>query len=138
MLRFLLLFGVFGLAIHLWKGYDESKPIASPDSLGGFASVLMPSGAKPNTVLILAPKNCSSAAAQRADAMATQLTELGIPNQRSSRVTLSVTNFSEQEMVAMKTTEAVLRGEIPAVFVSGMGKANPGIDEVIAEYRRTH
>jgi len=37
----------------------------------------------------------------------------------------------------MKRTQAVLAGEIPAVFINGMGKSNPTADEAAAEYQRT-
>src|SRR5919198_4039076 len=49
----------------------------------GFVSVIMPEGASKNTVMIFAPLNCPSAGAQRADALASELTGRGIPNVRS-------------------------------------------------------
>ncbi|MCU7934942.1 MAG: hypothetical protein KZQ99_08690 [Candidatus Thiodiazotropha sp. (ex Dulcina madagascariensis)] len=137
LLRILLLLAMIGLALHLWKGFEASKSVALPNSPNGFVSVLMPSGAKSNTVLILAPKNCPSDAAQRAVALAARLTELGIPNQRSSNVTLMVTNPTEEQKAAMERSDEILKGEIPAVFINGVGKANPTVKEVVAEYRRT-
>jgi hypothetical protein len=32
---------------------------------------------------------------------------------------------------------AILNGEIPAVFINGVGKANPSAEEVLAEFERT-
>lgn len=32
---------------------------------------------------------------------------------------------------------AIMEGEIPAVLINGMGKANPTAEEVAAEYERT-
>src|SRR5688572_12044181 len=48
-----------------WKNRaDDVKPSAS-----GFVPVVMPNGTDANTVVILAPLNCPSDAAQRADAL---------------------------------------------------------------------
>ena len=38
---------------------------------------------------------------------------------------------------AFKRTSVVMEGEIPAVMMNGMGKSNPTLDEVLAEYERT-
>jgi hypothetical protein len=37
----------------------------------------------------------------------------------------------------MERAVDVLKGEIPAVFINGMGKSNPTAEEVAAEYQRT-
>jgi hypothetical protein len=31
----------------------------------------------------------------------------------------------------------VMTGELPIVLIDGMGKANPSIEDVVAEYKRT-
>jgi hypothetical protein len=38
-------------------------------------------------------------------------------------------------MPMLVRTNAVLSGEIPIVIINGMAKANPTVDEVVAEYR---
>ncbi len=126
-----------GVALYQWMKPDPMLAIASPDSPGGFAEVWMPEQARPGTVLILAPQNCPSDAAKRAEDMATQLTQLGIPNRVSSHASLSFRNIGEDEFAAVKRSETVLNGTIPAVFFNGMGKANPSVAEVVAEFRRT-
>lgn len=133
----LLLLAVAGGAYHWWSGRDALLLGDVEPSPSGFVPVLMPEGVRRNTVVILAPENCPSDAAQRADALAAALTREGIPNVRSSRYSTSVSDPTRAQMAAAHRASAVLNGEIPAVFVNGMGKANPGAAEVVAEYRRT-
>jgi hypothetical protein len=137
LVRVLLLVGLVGFGFYLWDGSKAPKTIASAESVRGFSPMMMPVGAIANTVLILAPENCSSAAAERADRLAAQLSELGIPNRRRSKVSFIVQNPTEAARAAVQRADAVLRGEIPAVFINGMGMANPGVDDVVAAYRST-
>lgn len=136
-LRILIVIGIVGFAVHWWKDRDVSHDRVAHTSPNGFVSAVMPEGAGPKAVVILAPVNCPSDAAQRADALSARLTELGIPNVRSSSYTASVTDPSDEQRAAMQRSLSVLKGEIPAVFLHGMAKANPTADEVVAEYRRT-
>lgn len=97
----------------------------------------MPDGAKANTVLILAPVDCPSDAAQRADALSEELARLGIPNIRSSSYSSNITDPTEEQKAGVERAVSVLNGEIPAVFINGMAKANPTVEEVAFEYERT-
>ncbi len=45
------------------------------------------------------------------------------------------TNPSAEQQAQLQRTVAVLNGGIPAVFFNGMGKANPTLDEVVAQVR---
>lgn len=120
-----------------WQVHQHSvataKLRAAADS-NGFVPVLVASGTPKNTAVILAALNCPSAQAKRADAMASRLSELGIPNFRSS--SYGVGGVTRDQAALIEQTSAVLGGEIPVVIVNGMAKANPTIDEVVAEYRR--
>lgn len=60
-----------------------------------------------------------------------------IPNERGNSFTLHVRNPTAAQQSAMKSAESVLAGEIPAVFINGMGKSNPSAEEVAGEYERT-
>jgi hypothetical protein len=123
--------------VHLWHVHERAvidrALLASADS-NGFVSVVMPPGALPDTVVVLAPLNCPSAQAKRADAMATQLTQMGIPIRRSNNY--SATIFNRDQMPLLTRTNAVWGGEIPIVIINGMAKANPTVDEVTSEIRR--
>ena len=123
--------------VRLWHMHERSvidrELLASADS-NGFVSVIMPDGAPPDTVLIFAAVNCPSAQAQRANAMATRLSEMGIPTQRTNNY--SVANVTRDQMPILTRTNAVMTGEIPIVLMNGVAKANPTVDEVASEYRR--
>ena len=140
-LQFIALAVIGGLAVQMWRGHGH--PAATFGTAGaeaspnGFVATTMPEGSSADTVLILAPVHCPSKAAQRADALARKLTDMGIPNKRGNSFSLHVPNPTAEQISAMKRTEAVLGGEIPAVFINGMGKSNPTADEIAAEYERT-
>jgi hypothetical protein len=135
--KWLLIAAMIGGGVHVWhiraRSVMDRELLALADS-NGFVSVATPNGATPNTVLILAALNCPSAQAKRADAMATQLSQMGIPTQRANNY--SVANVTREQMPMLMRTNAVLSGEIPVVIINGMAKANPTVDEVAAEYGR--
>ncbi|TAK76624.1 MAG: hypothetical protein EPO12_16235 [Aquabacterium sp.] len=138
--RILLLIGAVGLGWHEWQKHQADKIRAVADagtSATGFVPTAMPTVAKRNVVLILAPIDCPSDAAQRADALASELTRRGIPNERGASFSLSLNDPNAEERAAADRAVAVLNGTIPAVFINGMGKANPSADEVAAEFTRT-
>jgi hypothetical protein len=124
-------------AVRLWHMHERSslnrEMLATADS-NGFVSVIMPDDAPRNTVLIFAALNCPSAQAKRANAMATQLTQMGIPTQRTSNY--SAARLTRDQMPILARTNAVMGGEIPIVLINGVAKANPSVDEVVSEYRR--
>ncbi len=137
MARILIIIAVLGFAAYWYKNHNVSSSAAAQKSQNGFISVIMPDGAAANSVVILAPLNCPSDAAQRADALSARLTELGIPNVRSSSFSANIAAPTDEQSAAMKRSISILNGDIPAVFLRGMGKANPTAAEVAAEYRRT-
>jgi hypothetical protein len=126
-------------AYHFSHGRSAAHltPEQMASSPGEFISTAMPDGAEKNKVLILAPVNCPSAAAKRADLLASQLANMGIPVSRSNSFSLRIGNPSDDEKASMERAASVLRGEIPAVFINGMGKANPSAEEVATVYRQT-
>ena len=140
MLKLLVLVCGLLFSFHWWQTHDIAKhrhANIAQESPNGFTPVAMPDDAKDNTVLVFAPVNCPSKEAQRADALADGLTRQGIPNRRSSHFSLNFNQPTDEQQAAIKRTTAVLNGSIPAVFINGMAKSNPTLDEVVAEYRRT-
>jgi len=134
-----IVLAIAGGVYHFWHGRSSahvtSEQMAS--SPGEFISTAMPDGAEKDKVLVLAPVNCPSAAAKRADSLAAQLESMGIPVTRSNSFALRISNPSEEDKASMERAANVLRGEIPAVFVNGRGKANPSAEEVASVYRQT-
>jgi hypothetical protein len=136
--KWLIVLAALGFGYHLWQQHQAHALMAGVSaSPGGFVPTAMPDGVQPDTVLILAPVNCPSDAARRADALADELKRMGVPAVRGDRFALSVANPSDEQKAEADRAVAVLNGTIPAVFVNGMGKANPSAQEVADEWRRT-
>jgi hypothetical protein len=132
----LIAVAVIGLSVHLWHVHQRNALAREMDAFedsNGFVPVQMPNGAPRDTVVILAPVNCPSDGAQRADALARRLSALGIPNVRSNQYRASGVNLENRSN--LERAVAVLKGDVPAVFINGKGKSNPTADEVTDEYR---
>lgn len=136
-IRILLIIGLIGLGTHWWTEHREENALAAVTSANGFLPVPMPDNTPPNTVLIFAPINCPREGAQRAVALSKKLTELGIQNVQTSRYPSIVFQPTEEKLAAFKRLNVVMTGEIPIALVNGMGKANPSLDELVSEYKRT-
>ena len=104
-------------------------------SVNGFIPVVMPDGAAADTVIVFTPPDCPSRALNRTRALQEKLTGLGVPYVATSHYSLTgVERFNEGDITR---TKQVLEGTVPAVFVNGMGRANPDVHKVAAEYERT-
>lgn len=122
---------------QLFGDPDYEDLVAEAGTDNGFIPAMMLNGAKPDTVYIMTPKNCPSEAAQRAQRLAEQLNQRGIPNVRQSSFRAGVTNPTDEEKKLLEHSAAIVSGEIPAVFVNGMGSVNPSVQEVVGEFERT-
>ncbi len=125
-----------GAVYQLWSSHERTvaeRGLLAFQDTNGFVPVQTPPGTPPDKVIILAALNCPSAAAQRADAMAKRLTEMGIPNTRANHFSASITD--REQLPLLQRTSVVMGGEIPVVIVNGMAKANPTVDEVASEFR---
>ncbi len=125
-------------AYNWWSKRTPANDIApAAAEAGGFVSVEMPSGTPRNMVLVLAPPNCPSEQAQRAEALIRELTDMGIPVTRGSSFSFDIENPSAEQMAAVDRTVAVFKQGAPAVFINGMGMSNPTTSQVVAVYRST-
>jgi hypothetical protein len=123
--------------VHLWHVHARSvidRELFEAGDSNGFVAVVTPADWPIDKVVILAPLDCPSAQAKRADAMATQLSQMGIAVSRSNHYSAIVHN--RDQMPLLTRTNDVLGGEIPIVIINGMAKANPSVDEVAAEFGR--
>jgi hypothetical protein len=138
-LKVVLLVAAVGAGYHQWSKYASTRSDSegTRSESNGFVSVAMPPGAKRHTVLVFAPKNCPSEAAQRANHLAETLEGLGVPVQRSDHFSLEAASPSKEERERLTRTVAVLKGAIPAVFIDGMGASNPSVEAVLAQYNGT-
>lgn len=93
------------------------------------------SGASSQTVIVFAPADCPSDAAQRAEAIMGQLASEGVAAARSSEANFDFD--APPDEVTIKRINAVMtEGEMPVVFVNGKAKGNPSLGEIVVEYRR--
>lgn len=113
------------------SGNTSDVEIGAP--LSKFVSIPIPDGLPQSGIVIFAPKNCPSDAAQRAERLTGYLEERGIGFMRSQSANYN--NLTSQEEV--QRVMAVMNGDIPIVYVNGRAKANPTPEEVEAEYRRS-
>lgn len=97
----------------------------------GFVNLPTPQGYSANSVIVFAPPDCPEAAGLRADEMMRRLAQAGIPAVRASSANFSGSNFTADTVAHINS---VMAGELPAVFVRGTGKANPSVEETLAQY----
>jgi hypothetical protein len=122
--------------VHLWHVHERSvidrELLAAGDS-NGFVAVVTTADTPADTAVILAPVNCPSMQAKRADAMAVRLTQMGIAISRRNEYHAAI--HSRDQMPLLTRMNQVMSGEVPIVIINGMAKANPTVDEVAAEAR---
>jgi hypothetical protein len=111
------------------KGTASSSSDASR-STSGFIDMPTPQGHSAQSVIVFAPPNCPEEAGVRADEMMRRLAQEGIPAVRASSANFSGENLNIAQV------NSVMAGELPAVFVHGTGKANPSVEDTIAQYRK--
>jgi len=132
--KLLLVLAAAGFAYQYWtKHHQASEATASAsstESRNGFVDLPPVTGANPARVLVIAAEDCPEAAAQRADRLAEQLSQSGIPVTRAHEVSFNIPNASIAQRI-----NTVMNGEPPIVFVGGKAKSNPSLDEVTAEFK---
>lgn len=127
--------GLFG-GYQWWKGQEDHAAASTPNP-NGFVRVEMPDGASRNTVLVLAPPNCPSEQARRAESLVASLASQGIPVTRGSGIGFEVADPTPEQIAGIERAVAVFQKGAPAVFVNGMAMSNPTASQVVAEYRGT-
>jgi hypothetical protein len=132
----ILVFAASVGAYHWWDSTSKSDAhiVASRNA---FVPVQMPNGTPQHAVLVLAPPNCPSEEAQRAEALVQHLTEQGIPVARGNSISFEIVNPTPEQRAGVERAVAVFNGGAPAVFVNGMAMSNPTPAQTVVEYRRT-
>ncbi|MBI2307028.1 MAG: hypothetical protein HYU78_06955 [Rhodocyclales bacterium] len=132
-IKLMLLAGLVGGGWQYWNKQQTAAADVAAVSPSGFVALAVPDGGSATEVLILAPENCPSDAARRADDLADDLARQRIRVRRAHSVNFSIENGDAN---VTRRLQQVLNGEPPVVFVGNRGKANPTLAEVLAEYRR--
>ena len=119
-----------------WFGFQywQTHQTATGPIPNGFLALPTLTDADPKKVVVFAPENCPSEKARQADDLARQLASRNIPSIRSHDVSFTST---DPDPAIGARLNAVMNGELPIVFVNGRGKANPALEEILAEYRGT-
>jgi hypothetical protein len=135
---FTMILLVAGLAggYHWWHG-RSAQAATSAENANGFVAVEMPDGANRNAVLVLAPRNCPSAQAQRAEALVAGLEQQGIPVVKGDTMSFDIVNPSAEQQAGVERAVAVFNEGAPAVFIAGMAMSNPTTAQATSEYRRS-
>ena len=134
---FTLILLIAGLAggYHWWHG-RSAHAAASAGNENGFVPVVMPDGASRNAVLVLAPRNCPSEQARRAEALIAGLEQQGIPVVKGDSMSFDIGNPTSEQRAGVERAVAVFNQGAPAVFVDGMAMSNPSVAQAASEYRR--
>jgi hypothetical protein len=112
--------GTGGLACHAAR------------STSGFATLPAVRGQSPAAVLVVAAEDCALEDAQCADRLADDLSRNGVRVVRVHHVGFDLAGGDSGDT---ERINAVMTGTLPIVFVRGRAKANPTLDEVLAEFR---
>jgi len=137
LLKILIVLACLFGAYRWWDGKERSRELEAIASQNGFVPVEMPMGAPAHTVLVLAPPNCPSDEAKRAEALVRALTDQGVPVKQDSAMSFEITNPTDEQEAGVERAVAVFNSGAPAVFINGMGMSNPTAAQTIAEYRKT-
>jgi hypothetical protein len=132
--KLLLFVAVIGLGYHFWDKYQMKKEWAAARataSPNGFIPLPPPENVNPKTVLVIAAENCPKEGARRSDALAQQLASRNIPYARAHDVSFTLIDGDAKFSTRL---DMIMNGEVPIVLINGKGKANPTLEEVVAEY----
>jgi hypothetical protein len=135
--RLLIVIALVGVGVHWWQDRSDEQALRALTTSAGFLPVPMPPSAARNTVIVFAPINCPREGAQRARELVQKLDERGIANQLTDHYGAQTFEPNPETEAAFKRLNIVMTGDIPIVLVNGMGKANPTVDEVVSEFKRT-
>ncbi|MBD8880249.1 hypothetical protein IHE49_07125 [Rhodanobacter sp. 7MK24] len=150
LLRLLLLLAAVGFAYHMWgprrplspfEQIEQAQaridaPVQADADAQGFIPTDVPTGVEHGVVLVLAALNCPKDASQRADDMVERLRGMGIPAKRDDHLPVPRAIRMDQ-LDSFKRANLVMSRGAPSVFINGMGKSNPTLHEVVAEYKQT-
>lgn len=122
------------LAYAVWHTHSarvEAEAVERLTDENGFVELATPTGADPRKVWIVAAANCPKEGARRAEALAHDLAEREVAFERHASISFA---SESGDPTLFRRLDAILNGDTPIVFVNGRIKANPALDEVLAEY----
>lgn len=132
-IKLVLILAAGALAYQYWSTQQSTTgpAVVSPN---GFVTMPPMDGGNPKQVVVFVPEDAPHEKAQQADELAQQLANRNIPAIRMHTVSFASSVLDPKVGVRL---DSVMKGELPIVFVGGRGKANPMLDQIIAEYKAT-
>lgn len=133
--RVLLVIAAAGGGLHYWHQHQSALAAASVLATAdenGFVDLPPAQGQNPDTVYVVAAVNCPHADAQRADRLAKDLGDKGIPVIRTGNVSFSGPGLDQ---AAINRLNVIMNGPLPIVFVHGKAKPAATLEDVEAEVR---
>lgn len=136
LLKLALVLAIGAGAYNYWRQHRHEGPSERPDARlstsSGFVSLPAVRGQSPSAVLVVAAEDCPHEDAQRADRLAEDLSRNGLPVVRTHSVGFDIPNGGQADLDGINR---VMTGQLPVVFVRGRAKANPTLEEVLAEFK---
>jgi hypothetical protein len=142
MLQLLKIAIVVALAVFAYKEWRKHAPglrgaeataVAAGARASRFVTLPASNFGRSANVVVLAAEGCSEDAAQRADALTSELSRLGVPVTRAHDIRFEQLDPRVDDVGQIN---AVMNGTLPVVLVRGRARNNPTLDEVLAEYRQ--
>ncbi len=133
--RVLLLLCAAAAGVHYWHHHESAvhfAPVVAAADDYGFVGLPPAQGQNADTVYVVAAVNCPHAAAQRADRLAEELRDEGIPVIRTDHVRFLAAGLDES---TANRLNAIMTGPLPIVFVHGRAKSAATLDDVESEFR---
>lgn len=134
LVKLVVIAALLGGGYTYYKQQQEAKDAEAiaeaAQSPGDFVALPVADGHEPDTVVVLAPDRCTREEARRAEELVRDLSSRGVRVRKSSTI-----SFSNVQPNQVQRLNSVMNGPVPIVFVRGSAKANPTLDEVIAQYR---
>ncbi len=131
--KLVLMLAVVALAYQYWTTHQSTSGPAVV-SANGFVMMPPMADGNPTQVVVYVPEDSPHEKIQQADELAQQLASRNIPTVRMHTVSFASAVLDPKVGVRL---DSVMKGELPLVFVHGRGKANPTLEQVIAEYGAT-
>lgn len=135
--RVLLIAGAAAAGLHYWHQHQSAAAFASVMATAdeyGFVDLPPAQGQSQDAVYVVAAVNCPHADAQRADRLAKELGEKGVPVIRTSNVSFSGVGLDRS---AVDRLNVIMNGPLPIVFVHGRAKPAATLEDVEGEFRNS-
>ena len=134
-LKFVIFAVLVAFGYYQWREKQEA-PAKSAEVLGSSAFGFVPApafGEGVNAVVIATTDDCSTNAMLRAQNLAKDLREQGIPILWAQPISAAA---AVADPVAARRMAAITAGEQPLVLIRGKAKSNPLLADIVLEYGR--